>query len=190
MAGDASFYHKMRDDLKLNEGCIKHMYLDTRGYVTVGVGFMIPNVEEAQGYNFQRRVDGKKATAAEIKQDYELLKQQAVGRRASSYKSVTALDLSDDEIDLVLDQRIDTFESSLTKIFANYVSYPEPAKLGLLDMSFNLGIAGLTTKFPTFVAHAKQKNWQGCAEECQRKGISDERNEATKALFYEAQDLA
>ena len=41
------------------------MYVDTNGYVTVGIGFMIPNAAAAKGYNFVKRSDGKKASDKE-----------------------------------------------------------------------------------------------------------------------------
>ncbi len=53
-------------------------------------------------------------------------------------------------------------------------------------MAFNLGVTGLVNKFPTFTRAAREGDWGKCADECRRRGISDERNEKTKELFNEA----
>lgn len=37
-------------NLNAQEGCIPHMYLDTRGYVTVAVGQLLAHVADAQNY--------------------------------------------------------------------------------------------------------------------------------------------
>lgn len=63
----------LRKKLEKYEGCISHMYRDTKGYVTVGVGHMIPNVAAAQKLNFVTGTD-KKASAEEIKTDYDAVK--------------------------------------------------------------------------------------------------------------------
>ncbi len=38
---------KARSMIKGGEGCISHMYLDTVGKVTIGVGNMLPTAEDA-----------------------------------------------------------------------------------------------------------------------------------------------
>ncbi len=177
------FKQTCRELIKRGEGCISHMYLDTVGKVTVGVGNMLPTIEAATGLPFHNRETGNKASEDEIKHEYETVAGQKPAMAATSYKQYTTLDLSDEYIDELLDKRIAEFETGLKKDFQNYEQYPGAAKLGLMDMAFNLGNSGLINKFPSFTRAARAQNWQGCAEECDRRGISDERNDEVKKLF-------
>ncbi|MGH8056037.1 MAG: hypothetical protein ACREOH_02195, partial [Candidatus Entotheonellia bacterium] len=150
--GMSSFEDQRRSMIKEGEGCIEYMYLDTVGKVTVAVGQMLPTAAAAQSLTFTRRDNGTRATAAEIKEDYESVTQQPSGRVASFYKPFTKLDMPEDAIDALLDQRIAEFEAALRGDFPDYDSYPDEAKLGLMDMVFNLGNSGSINKFPTFAA--------------------------------------
>ena len=78
------------------------------------------------------------------------------------------------------------FEEGLQSNFQEYGSYPDEIRLGLIDMAFNLGNAGLVDKFPIFTKAARVKDWATCANECRREGIGDHRNEMTKKLFEES----
>ena len=138
----------------------------------------------------QSREHGNPATAAEIRQDYQSVEQQPRGRVASFYKQFTKLDLPEDAIDKLLDKRVDEFEAGLRGDFSDYDSYPDEAKLGLMDMVFNLGNTGLIHKFPTFTRAARTKDWRTCAQEYRRNGISAARNNMTKKLFEDAATAA
>ena len=54
---------------KVSEGSIPHMYLDTVGKVTIGVGNMLPTVASAKKLAFVNRITKKKATDKEIDAD-------------------------------------------------------------------------------------------------------------------------
>lgn len=181
-----SFEERCRSMIIEEEGRIAHMYLDTRGFVTVAVGQLLRTVEAAQQLAFVHRDTGDPADTAEIAHDYQAVKQQLPGKIASFYKRFTRLDLPEHEIDTLLNQRIGDFEAGLQTDFPDFGDFPESAKLGLMDMVFNLGNAGLVNKFPTFTKAARAHNWAICALECHRRGISEARNEMTKKLFEEA----
>jgi len=184
------FNEARRDLIKKGEGSISHMYLDTRGYVTVGVGNMMATVEAAQALTFVRRDSGTPATPDEIAADYDAIKDRpyGLGYTAASFKPYTELDMPDAEIDALLDRRIADFEAGLRSDFSGYDGYPERARLGLMDMAFNLGNHGLVTKFPTLTAAARAGDWAKCAEECRRRGIGEARNAEVKKLFEEVDD--
>ena len=168
------------------EGSVSHMYLDTLGFVTVAVGQLLPKVEAAQKLAFAHRDTGAPADAAEIALDYQSVKHQPAGKSASFYKPATRLDLPEHEIYALLNQRIDEFEAGLRADFPDFGGFPEAAKLGLMDMVFNLGNDGLINKFPLFTKAARAHNWAICARECHRQGISDQRNLMTARLFEKA----
>jgi GH24 family phage-related lysozyme (muramidase) len=169
-----------------HEGSIPHMYLDTVGKVTVGVGFMLPSPEAAKKMKFIDRETGEPATDNEIERDFNAVQDQEKGNRAQYYEQFTRLDLPDEEIDSYLEKRIEEFQNGLRGKFDDYDNYPEAAREGLLDMAFNLGVEGLVNKFPTFTAAAREGDWAKCAQECHRRNIGEERNETTKKLFDEA----
>lgn len=177
---------KVRDIIKQNEGSIPYMYLDTRGNVTVGVGQLLSTVEDAQQLPFVQRATQASATADEIATDFNNVSGQKAGQVAQAYKQYTQLELTDEAIDNLLNQRIAEFQDGLQGAYQGFDGYPDSVQEALFDMSFNLGLSGLVNKFPKLRQAAEAGNWQVCAQECERRGISDERNLATKELFEQA----
>lgn len=172
-------------DFERWEGKVAHMYLDTAGLVTVGVGKMLPNVKAAQALGFIKQADGLAASAEDIATDFKQVSKQAKGKLASSYKRYTKLMLPDEIIDTLLKKLVAGFEADLKENFAHYRSYPAPAKRALLDMVYNLGLAGLV-KFKKLKKAAESGKWRTAAVNCERAGPSDERNDWTRDMFLQA----
>ena len=169
-----------------HEGVIPHMYLDTVGQVTIGIGFMIPDPHSALAYRLVSRTTGLAASSPEKLTDWTNVSQQAKGKIAGTYKKFTQLDMSDTEVRRVLDDKLRAFAESLRTRFAAFDTFPATAQLALLDMIFNLGPNGLFKGFPKLCRAADRLNWAGCAAECKRIGISDDRNKDCKNLFLSA----
>jgi GH24 family phage-related lysozyme (muramidase) len=178
-------WDEVQADFARWEGKISHMYLDTKGLVTVGIGKMLPNVVAAKALGFVRRSDKAAATASEIETDFKEVSKQTKGKLASSYEKYTKLDLPDDAIYALLKSVVEGFEADLEKNFAGYKSYPVAAKRALLDMIYNLGPDGVL-KFKKLKASVEAGKWKKAAEECHRSGPSEERNDWTRDLFIEA----
>ena len=175
-----------KKEIKVSEGSISHMYLDTVGKVTVGVGNMLPNVAAAQKLVFVVRKTKKKATAAEIKTDFDTVNKQSKGLIASSYKKHTLLDLPATAIDKLLDTRIAGFKKELKVKFPKFDKYPLTVQFALTDMAFNLGTNGVVTKFPTFTKHIKAEDWKKAAAESNRPQVSTTRNAMVKKWLLAA----
>lgn len=175
-----------KKEIKSSEGEISHMYLDTVGAVTVGVGNMLPNVAEAQKLGFVDRKTLKAATKEAIKTDYDTVKQQVKGLKASSYKKHTNLDLPANDISKLLDSRIDGFKKELKLKFSKFDTYPLTAQFALLDMAFNLGTNGLVTKFPSFKKAVEAEDWTTAAKESNRPQVSATRNATVKKWLEDA----
>ncbi|MCB1738441.1 MAG: hypothetical protein KDI42_09970, partial [Gammaproteobacteria bacterium] len=169
------FRTQVREMLKNGEGSIPWMYLDTVGKVTVGVGNMLPNVSAAQALAFVD-ANGAAASAVRVAGDFRAVSSLPAGKVARVYKHVTTVRLTEAGINDLLDGRITEFETGLRRLFPDYDDFPDPARMGILDMAFNLGLNGLDTKFPSFCRNARNRDWQGCAQQCHRRGISDARN--------------
>ena len=58
----------IKNDFVTYEGIYPHMYLDTKGLVTVGVGKMLPNVKSAIALPFYDKITRQQATAKDIEQ--------------------------------------------------------------------------------------------------------------------------
>ena len=178
--------NEIKARMKQQEGSIDHMYLDTRGFVTVGVGQLLASEEAAAELGFIHRDSGAEATRDDIINEYRNLKSQQPGLVATRYREFTQLMLPEATIDAMLEQKIDEFSLGLQKELTDFDGFPDAAKEGLLDMAFNLGLNGLMRKFPSFIAAAKRQDWNGCAAECHRNGIGESRNELTVSLFKQA----
>lgn len=178
---------ELRKKLAKYEGTVFHMYLDSKGYVTVGVGHLINTVADAQKLSFIDEKTKKKATADEIKTDFETISKQQKNKLASFYKPHTKLVLEQTDIDGLTNEHIDNFYKELKKIYSDFDDYPEEARLALFDMIFNLGMTNLKTSWTNFNDAIKSKDWQKAADNSSRKSpVSAERNMYVKDLLEKA----
>ena len=176
----------LRNNIERYEGRVSHMYLDSRGFVTVGVGHLLSDVASAQKLPFVQ-ADGQAATAADIAAEFDKLAQQEGNRVASYYKQFTTLILTDAEIDNLTDKHIDSFYGELKTIYDGFDDFPSDAKLALFDLIFNLGMTNLRKKWPKMNACVAARDWTAAADNCRRRGIADARNDYVKDLFISAE---
>ncbi len=176
----------LRKKLEKYEGKITHMYLDSKGFVTVGVGHLLKDLASAQKLSFKKS-NNTPASKDEIKLDYEAVKKQPKNRLASFYKNHTTLKLSETDINALTDKHIDSFEGELKRIFPDFSTLPSEVRLALFDLIFNVGMTDLNNNWPSLKKAVKAKDWTTAAAESSRKSpISAERNKYVKDLFEKA----
>lgn len=169
------------------EGEILHLYLDTVGKVTVGIGHMLPTADAIAPLGFFK--DGQAASTADKRAAWQTVAaaQSMVGQVAGAYASLT-------DIRMTPESSAADFQTKFADIFGQAVerfkdvgggfdAWPKPAQLATCDMAFNLGVTGLYTKFPTFRGGLDAHDWALCARECERGGIGAARNAWTRRQF-------
>lgn len=177
----------LRTQLERYEGSINHMYLDTRGFVTVAVGHLIVDEQAAQKLDFVYADNQEKASTEVIAEEYRRMKAQEMGMVASRYKAFAELRMEAPAIDTLTDKHIETFDKELGNIYgAEFAGFPSNVRMALFDMIFNLGQTKLRKTYPTFNRYIAAGDWANAATECNRRGISDERNNYVKELLRTA----
>lgn len=171
------------------EGRYDHMYADSKGKVTVGVGHLLASSAAAESLAF---VTAKQiqATKQEIASDYKAVLAQTIkggtNQKATAYKSHTALTLSATNIDNLTNHHIDTFGAELRNIYHGFSLFPVEAQLALFDMVFNLGATGLRGTWPNMNAAIRAKDWSKAAIDSNRVDVNPARNRYVRDLFNAA----
>ncbi len=112
-----TFQDKLLKMLRTNEGVRNKVYKDSLGIPTIGVGFNLA------------RPDAKTIVKA-LNIDYDALLKGKVT-------------LTDTQIDALLSADLTAVIDDLKNLFKQYDTMPEPVKLILADMRFQLGARGL-----------------------------------------------
>lgn len=120
------------------EGNVPHMYLDTEGQVTIGIGHMMPSAAAAQKVNFLR-ADGIKASAEEIKNEFDKVKSMRKSQSADKYEPFTKLHITEQEIYRLTDNHLINFHKELKNLYLGFDSFPKNVRFALFDMIYNLG---------------------------------------------------
>ena len=121
------------------------MYLDTRGFVTVGKGKMLPTASDAVALAFLRQGTDVPASEDEIRAEYNLIAEMVedVGRDADYFGQFTNLYLPQADVDrLVTDHMRGDFEALLQQ-YPGFGNLPLSVQIALWDMIYNLGSSGL-----------------------------------------------
>ncbi len=121
----------LRRNLQKYEGKVSHMYLDSNGYVTVGIGHLLSSLADAQKLAF-KNAKNMPASKNEIKTDYEAVEIQPANRLASLYKKHTKLTLPTMEIDKLTNKHIESFEKELKKFTPVLMLFPQVCALHYL----------------------------------------------------------
>jgi GH24 family phage-related lysozyme (muramidase) len=179
--------------LKRFEGEIPHLYLDSRGNPTIGVGFLMTNVQQFCSLNLFHKKSGKPASNSEKQTEYKKISKQESGYKASWYAQFCELILPSHETDNLLHKHLTQFKQELNSVFSKksgfscqFEQMPLSAQYALLDMAFNLGTPHLANNWPKLHQAIKQQDWQCAAQECSRQYIQNERNTVTEQLFKQA----
>lgn len=164
------------------EGYIDHMYQDTRSFVTIAAGHMLATVDLALTLPFRLRATNELASPIHIQTDFRNVKSAQRGMRAEAYKRFTALTLiRTDGIEL-MSKDIAYALNGIRKHWSIFDSMPLPAQQAVLDMAYNLGVAGVM-KYNELLRAASAGDWRTAAAESFRHGIGAERNQRTHDLF-------
>ncbi|MEW6367262.1 MAG: hypothetical protein AB1714_21740 [Acidobacteriota bacterium] len=178
------------------EGRIPDMYLDHKGYVTVGIGHYLPKADSASHIPFQFKASSGRTgegSASDKADEWKMvLDHGAALKKAGKLKSPrrvpnTKLFMSDTAIDELLrrdmearyptlERRYDAFKSWNPKEpspvkFHKFRDLPDSAKVVLFDMMFGLGEFGLfgggkKTGFRMLLTAIKAGDWETAAENC------------------------
>ena len=160
------------------------MYRDTVGKITVGVGLMLPDAKAAQALPFV--LGTRTAIPQEIAAEYTRVDALPLGRASAFYKPSTQLELTQQTIDAKLSAVLQGFETDLRAHLPHYDTLPDPVKLALLDMIYNLGPGELFNGFPHLIAAVESGSWAEAAAHCLRRGPSPARNNWTREQFLSA----
>jgi len=177
----------LREKLVQYEGSVPHMYLDKKGYVTIGVGHLISNLTAALKLNLLVGKSGAIATKEQITADYEAVKKYwKTNATAPYYKKYTKLILTEVEINRLTNKHIKGFYSELKRLFPGFADYPAEVRLALLDIIFNQGMTKLRGEWPKLNKAVKTKDWAEAAAESNRPELGDLRNSYVRELFEAA----
>ena len=174
---------KLKERLRSHEGVVPHMYLDTLGYVTTGIGHLLSTPVMAQVLPFTHP-DGTPATSNDITNEWWRVHAMEKAHLPQYYAARTTLRLADGVMSDLLGK--DILANSPEYMIPGFATFPDPAKEALLDMSFQLGATGLVKGFPHLMEAVKARDWNACALHCTRQGIQEWRNNDTAELFKQA----
>jgi len=182
-------------DLARWEGRMDYLYLDSRGFVTVGVGnlvatpevccrlpFVVPhmaNAMRASGFGMPASDDTKRAAWAAIHAAPR-------GHRETFYASLTSIRLPEADIDAIAQSRLATdFLPGLQRLYPHFDDIPASAQSALTDMIYNLGEKGLS-KFTHLAAAVRQRDWRLASLACHVSTCRKERNDWRAEMLAKA----
>ena len=168
------------------EGSIPHLYQDTRGLITVGIGNLTNTLAEAQALPFVNTATGNPATAAEIETNFNAVRRMTAGLRASRYRQNPSIELSEDVIDQLAARRIEEeFLPAVRDAFSGFDGYPLAAKEVIVDIAYNVG-ANAIRRWSNLIAHCEAHDWRSAATETEVRSSSASRNNWRRTTMQSA----
>lgn len=167
------------------EGIVPHLYLDSGGLLTCGVGFLVEDERELRRLPWSPNVQAAVADARAVKDTLHVEPGQLWhARAASAYRPLCSARLSEASMHAIFADKVLAFRRAIDPAW-KLTNWPEPVQLALVDMAYNLGVGGLN-KYRRLQMAVFARQWHVAADECARRGIQAARNEATRRLFLSA----
>lgn len=189
---------RFRAHIFIFEELITHMYLDRRGFVTVGLGHLIRKVGDMKNIKFLHRGKTTEADDADKMKNYNLvLNSGRRGQEASKFKNLTDIDLDLTANEALFDSDVAAFIRLLRHdhYFPDFETYPAGVQLGMLDIAYTMGVKGFFDQYGKMKEALKFRNWLRVADESGREvkldkngnpGKMAERNMVVRGWFLEA----
>jgi hypothetical protein len=144
-------------------------YLDVKGLVTTGVGFLLADVDAMVALPWHHLSDGSPATPDEMKTEYFRVQGMRAGLGANAYRGT--LRLFQGDIDTEGFRRLRLAMDDLQDIFPGYDAFPAGVQQALLDLRWNCGGAahppGLRSWTHLLAAcNSVPPDWKAAAGQC------------------------
>lgn len=161
------------------EGVIPHLYLDTRGNVTCGVGFLVRRITDLDKYPWHPSV----ATA---RGDWHELQKPSVlaAQSAAYYRRICCARLTEPDMRRIFDEKAERFRAEIAAHWRLH-TLPLRIQIALVDMSFQLGAKGLRD-YRKLHAAVFSGRWEDAARESYRPDAQRARNARTAEAFLSA----
>jgi hypothetical protein len=129
-----------------SEASSPYMYLDVKGFVTIGIGRLLSTSGAATVLPFVYKSDqSKRATPGEIASEYALVKTKTEWANKKDhlklFGGITALCLPNTSVDAVFENSINGADSWAKKEadFADFDNWPADAQLAIISIIFAMG---------------------------------------------------
>lgn len=176
-------------DLEEWEGSVPHLYCDSLGNVTIGIGYLVPHVQAAMCLPLRNVGWNRSATPDEKAADFHRVRLQGGGKLAAAYKAVPPMPTlrlqPEAVVELGVKKLRDVFLPGLAKLCPGFESYPQQAQSALVDMAWNMGL-GKLGEFRHLLAACADGRWDIAARECSVKTSRYSRNAWRARQFAEA----
>jgi len=181
------------------EGDKSYVYVDSKNYLTTGIGTYIDSISEISDISLTK--NGTIYSSDSLINVYNELK--SVVSKNSGYSAdnineelaKTGYSITNDTKFMSFINDITDSATELQNKFTNYDSYPTSAKNALLDMEYNMGGKFIDHKtsyadgWPKLYSDVKSENWESAAKDSYRKDVGDQdhiRNVFVKEQFKNA----
>ncbi len=165
---------RVKARLRRHEGWVNHMYRDTEGYVTVGVGFYLQR-SDVIGYSWRSKITKRTVSLRDAHADWDKVSSMPYGPNITAAKFVkdTKVELSDTMIGIVLAKKLLKLRDDLKTAFLNsgivFDELPESVQEAMLDLGYNVIGFQKTTTYPLMKAALKASDWNEAAAQSGRE---------------------
>lgn len=179
---------RWRDFSEDIEGRLPFPYLCTAARVTTGVGNMIEPLAFAQTLPWLNTETGRRATPDEVAAAYRAVeaRKDLAPHGGGRFRNVTALRLTDADIDRLVWHKLGDVERALRGMFPAWDGWPADAQLALLSWAWAVGVH---SPYPRMFAALRAGDFRAAAEECTinpQRGTIRLRNERNRMLLRNA----
>lgn len=158
------------------EGTVPHIYRDTAGVNTCGIGFALFTIDALKEYAWTPNLQ-------EAELDYKLVAVAPAGRSMSYYRQITHARLDPNSIVEHFTRKVLTFRKQIEAHWQLSLQ-PVGIQIVLTDLAFQLGAAGLG-KFVKLHTAVLNHDWRAAADECHVGAASIGRNLQRKQKFLD-----
>lgn len=204
---EADFLEYVYKHLREFESSVEHLYLDTKYKVTIGVGHHVVQERASASLNLIYKVvvgspptlqeptaDEKKAAWRTVAGLEPTIRNDIAGDKKfpsannKIFKEATNLKLTEQSIKKLFENDLFTHLSEVRRIFHRFDKYPDPAKLAIIDLYYNVG-GKVFLEFKNFKKCVIDEDWHCAGKESRRKTPHVERINKAQELFNRAADI-
>lgn len=176
------------------ENLRKHMYLDSKGFVTAAIGHKIGDENEAVAVhatlNFTVKSTGQGATATEVKAEFKFLnnnKAQYVNWKAGAFEPIVSLEFLPGNAETLakedVKEKLEQLKNGTPFPSDVFNTWPEGVQRALVDIVFTMGKQGFLNHFKILPIACLHRDWKTAKAQSSRKSVSPARNTEVANLF-------